>query len=424
MTLPMNTTVPPDFLKLLAHDLRWQLLRLLVHSDCRVQELVEQVNRPMNLVSYHLKQLRAAQLVTERRSSADGRDVYYTLDLARLNVLYHESGAQLHPVLGHAPAPQPALAPASATPPVRVLFLCTHNSARSQMAEGLLRHLGGARVAVFSAGNQPATVHPHAIRALAELGVDISKQRSKHMDEFHGQSFDLVITVCDRVRENCPIFPGDPEQIHWSIPDPLAKAGDDDYPQFTAIAQDLRTRITYLLLTLHNKAETQPRAGSSAGRETERQSAKAKVLFLCTGNSARSQMAEAFMKKYAGDHYEVHSAGLEPKGMNPYTLRVMAEVGLDLSGQSSKDVRHYLGYTNFAYLFTVCARGEVDCPTSFLNSGGERIEWVFEDPAAFTGTDEAKLAKFRTIRDQIEQRIRDWLAARNELPVNEPESKR
>lgn len=256
MTLPMNTTVPPDFLKLLAHDLRWQLLRLLVQSDCRVQELVEQVNRPMNLVSYHLKQLRAAHLVTERRSSADGRDVYYTLDLARLNVLYHESGAQLHPVLGYAPAPQPALAPASATPPTRVLFLCTHNSARSQMAEGLLRHLGGARVAVFSAGNQPATVHPYAIRALAELGIDISKQCSKHMDEFHGQSFDLVITVCDRVRENCPIFPGDPEQIHWSIPDPLAKAGDDDYPQFTAIAQDLRTRISYLLLTLPRKPLT------------------------------------------------------------------------------------------------------------------------------------------------------------------------
>ena len=420
----MNATVPPDFLKLLAHDLRWQLLRLLVHSDCRVQELVEQVNRPMNLVSYHLKQLRAAQLVTERRSSADGRDVYYTLDLARLNALYHESGAQLHPVLGYAPAPQPALAPASATPPTRVLFLCTHNSARSQMAEGLLRHLGGAAVAAFSAGNEPSSVHPYAIRALVELGIDMHDQRSKHLDEFRGQTFDLVITVCDRVRENCPIFPGDPEQIHWSIPDPLAKDGEDNYAQFTAIAQDLRTRITYLLLTLHNKAETQPRAGRSEGREMEKQSTKRKVLFLCTGNSARSQMAEAFMKKYAGDHYEVHSAGLEPKGMNPYTLRVMAEVGLDLSGQSSKDVRHYLGYTNFAYLFTVCARGEVDCPTSFLNSGGERIEWVFEDPAAFTGTDEAKLAKFRTIRDQIEQRIRDWLAARNELPVNEPESKR
>lgn len=255
MSIPTNTTVPPDFLKLLAHDLRWQLLQLLAHSDCRVQELVAQVNRPMNLVSYHLKQLRAAQLVTERRSSADGRDVYYTLDLARLNVLYHESGAQLHPVLGYAPASQPALIALSATPPSRVLFLCTHNSARSQMAEGLLRHLGGAAVVPFSAGNEPSTVHPYAIRALAELGIDIRNQRSKHLDEFRGETFDLTITVCDRVRENCPIFPGDPEQIHWSIPDPLAKDGDDTYAQFTSIAQDLRTRISYLLLTLPRKPQ-------------------------------------------------------------------------------------------------------------------------------------------------------------------------
>ena len=250
MNVTTNATAPPDFLKLLAHDLRWQLLRLLVHSDYRVQELVDQVNRPMNLVSYHLKQLRSAHLVTERRSSADGRDVYYTLDLARLNVLYHESGAQLHPILGYAAVHQPAHAPAAATSPVRVLFLCTHNSARSQIAEGLLRHLGGATVAAFSAGNEPSGVHPYAIRALAELGIDIHNQRSKHLDEFRGQTFDLTITVCDRVRENCPVFPGDPEQIHWSIPDPLAKDGDDDYVQFTTIAQDLRARISYLLLTL------------------------------------------------------------------------------------------------------------------------------------------------------------------------------
>lgn len=241
---------PPDFLKLLAHDLRWQLLATLVHSDHRVQELVTLVNRPMNLVSYHLKQLREQQLVHERRSSADGRDVYYTLDLARLETLYYTSGAQLHPSLGKPNAEPCAEGEAKLQAPKRILFLCTHNSARSQMAEGLLRHLGGSRVEVLSAGNEPAVVHPLAIHTMAQLGVDISQQRSKHLDELRGQAFDWIITVCDRVRENCPIFPGDPQQIHWSIPDPLAAPSHVAETTFKAVAQTLRTRINYLLLVL------------------------------------------------------------------------------------------------------------------------------------------------------------------------------
>ncbi|MEZ4733713.1 MAG: metalloregulator ArsR/SmtB family transcription factor [Caldilineaceae bacterium] len=406
-TVPVHHELP-NILKVLAHEVRWQLLVELVRSDYQVNELVERVHRPMNLVSYHLKQLRNHQLVTERRSSADGRDIYYSLDLDQLAALYHKSGSQLHPALGQA-VPDPQHTPTDVSqPPLRVFFLCTHNSARSQMAEGLLRHLGGSRVEVFSAGNQPATVHPHAIRAMAELGIDISRQRAKHMDEFRGQSFGLVITVCDRVRENCPVFPNDPDRVHWSIPDPLATDADAAYPLFATVAQELRTRVTYLLLALQNRGEKplHPRQGEGAKR---------KVLFLCTGNSARSQMAEAFMRTYAGDRYEVHSAGLHPKGMNPYTVRVMEEVGLDLSEQRSKDVSEYLGRTNFAYLFTVCARGEADCPTSFLNNGGERIEWDFADPVAFAGTEEETLAKFRAIRDQIDQQIRAWLAARHEL---------
>jgi protein-tyrosine-phosphatase len=240
---------PPDFLKLLAHDLRWQLLSALVHSDYRVHELVDQVNRPMNLVSYHLKQLREQQLVHERRSSADSRDVYYSIDLARLERLYYSSGAQLHPSLG-----KPDVLVGRATPvtptPKRVLFLCTHNSARSQMAEGLLRQLAGDRVEVFSAGTQPSVVHPLAIRTMTSLGVDITAQRSKHLDEFYGQSFDWIITVCDRIQENCPVFPGDPQQVHWSIPDPLAAPDKWAEESFDEVAQTLQTRILYLLLVL------------------------------------------------------------------------------------------------------------------------------------------------------------------------------
>ena len=135
---------------------------------------------------------------------------------------------------------------------------------------------------------------------------------------------------------------------------------------------------------------------------------KNRVLFLCTGNSARSQMAEALLRRYAGDRFEVYSAGLEPKGMNPFTVRVMEEIGLPLTGQSSKDVREYMGKLHFGYLITVCANAEERCPTAFPGVG-QRMHWAFDDPAAVEGTDEDKLAKFREIRDQIAHRIHDWL---------------
>jgi arsenate reductase len=133
-----------------------------------------------------------------------------------------------------------------------------------------------------------------------------------------------------------------------------------------------------------------------------------RVLFLCTGNSARSQMAEAFLRKYS-DQFEAYSAGLEPKGMNPYTVRVMQEVGIDISGQKSKGVDEYLGKVLFQYLITVCDDAEKNCPAIWPGIS-KREHWSFEDPAAFEGTDEAKLAKFRAIRDQIEARIKDWVA--------------
>ena len=109
----------------------------------------------------------------------------------------------------------------------RVLILCTGNSARSQMAEGLLRSSGGNRFEVCSAGTQPSIVRPEAIAVMAELGIDLSGHRSKHVREFEGQEFDYVITVCDNVKESCPVFPGNTRRIHWSIPDPAAMDGSE-----------------------------------------------------------------------------------------------------------------------------------------------------------------------------------------------------
>jgi arsenate reductase len=140
---------------------------------------------------------------------------------------------------------------------------------------------------------------------------------------------------------------------------------------------------------------------------------KAKVLFLCTGNSARSQMAEAFLRKHGGDQFEAYSAGLEPKDINPYANRVMEEIGVSLSGQYSKHLKDYMGKVHFGYLITVCGEAEKNCPTTFPDIS-QRIHWSFEDPAAFVGTDEEKLAKFREVRDRIEQQTKEWLIEQQE----------
>ena len=136
---------------------------------------------------------------------------------------------------------------------------------------------------------------------------------------------------------------------------------------------------------------------------------KQRVLFLCTGNSARSQMAEAFLRKYADDMFEPHSAGLEPRGVNPLTVRVMNEAGIDISGQQSKGVETYLGKMLFQYLITVCDDADKNCPTVWPGVN-TRMHWSFEDPARFEGSEAQKLARFREVRDLIERRIKEWVA--------------
>ena len=134
---------------------------------------------------------------------------------------------------------------------------------------------------------------------------------------------------------------------------------------------------------------------------------KPQVLFLCTGNSARSQMAESLLKKYAGNHFEVFSAGLEPKEINPFTLEVLNEAGINTETLYAKPLSTYLGKKNFSHLITVCSNAEDRCP--IFPGMGLRMHWPFEDPASFKGNQEEKLEKFREIRDQIEARILAWL---------------
>jgi arsenate reductase len=135
---------------------------------------------------------------------------------------------------------------------------------------------------------------------------------------------------------------------------------------------------------------------------------KTKVLFLCTGNSARSQMAEAFLRRQAGDQFKVYSAGLEPKPVHPATIQVMQEIGFDMQGHHAKPLSDFMGKVHFGYMITVCDDADEKCPSVFPGMG-KRMHWSFEDPAAFVGSEEETLQKFRQIRDQIRQRIEAWV---------------
>ena len=214
-----------------------------------MRELCSASGLPQNLVSYHLGRLKAERLVVRRRSTADGRDGYYALDLGRCSELLSGAGTALHPALRLSPSPPASGKPPTAQRPTRVLFLCTGNSARSQIAEALAEQLGGGAITADSAGSHPKPLHTNAVRVMRERGIDIEGRGSKHLSELSTLRFDYVISLCDRVREVCPEFPEHPDLIHWSIPDP-ARAGEMDaetYPAFVRLSDELATRISFLL---------------------------------------------------------------------------------------------------------------------------------------------------------------------------------
>ncbi|MEU8308072.1 ArsR family transcriptional regulator [Actinomadura sp. NPDC048955] len=243
----------PAFVRLAAHPLRWRLLTALADGDLRVRELTDLAAAPQNLVSYHLRLLRDGGLVTAARSSHDGRDSYYRLDLDRCAHALDGAGAALHPALRCAPAPprlpdDPRLpdGPERRAAPA-VLFVCTGNSARSPIAEALLRHHSAGRVATASAGTRPKPeMHPRAVQVLRErYGIDISGQRPRPLDALR-RRFDRVITLCDKAREARPDLGDHARHAHWSTPDPAA-AAPDGLAAFGRVAADLDTRVRHLL---------------------------------------------------------------------------------------------------------------------------------------------------------------------------------
>ena len=238
----------PPFLALAGHPLRWRMLVELARSDRQVSELTAAVGEPQNLVSYHLGRLRAGGLVSSHRSSYDGRATYYRVHLDRCGESLAATGAALHPGL----AARAAVVTSTLSRHTAVLFLCTGNGTRSQIAEALLRRMTDDAIEVASAGSHPKPVHPNAVRVLAERGIDIADAESKSLATFDGHRFDHVITLCDKVREICPEFPGQRTAAHWSIEDPSRLPGSRraTLPAFRAVAADLESRIGFFLAQL------------------------------------------------------------------------------------------------------------------------------------------------------------------------------
>jgi ArsR family transcriptional regulator, arsenate/arsenite/antimonite-responsive transcriptional repressor / arsenate reductase (thioredoxin) len=245
----MSSIAPPEVFGLLSDPLRWQIVGELGRSDRRVGELVALLDRPQNVVSYHLAELRKAGLTSSHRSSADGRDIYYRVDLMRCRDVLADVGEALHPGMSLEPRGG-AAARISGRP--SLLFLCTGNSARSQIAEALAVHRSDGQVRAASAGSHPKPLHPNAVRVLAERGVDISGRSTTPLTRYANRRFDRVITLCDKVREVCPDFSGAPPSAHWSIPDPASSGPDDEatYPTFVQVADDIEGRVALLLAEL------------------------------------------------------------------------------------------------------------------------------------------------------------------------------
>jgi protein-tyrosine-phosphatase len=240
----------PEILKIVANELRWQIIQYLKHSDYKVSELIERTGAAANQLSYHLAQLRGLDIVKERRSSADSRTIYYSLNVERLQQLFHQAGEMLHPALSVESVPQAE--PESLKGPVRVLFLCTHNSARSQMGEALIRHIGKGQIEAFSAGTTVTSVKPEAIETMRRRGIDISHQKSEHLSDYLDMTFEYVITVCDEAREVCPVFPNGKRQLHWSFADPSSVEDPAErMAAFEQVARELTTRIHFLMIMIN-----------------------------------------------------------------------------------------------------------------------------------------------------------------------------
>ncbi len=281
----------------------------------------------------------------------------------------------------------------------KVVFACVHNAGRSQMAAAFFNSLADPlKARAVSAGTAPADrIHPEVVEVMREVGLDLAGVQPRKLSLELVEGAELLVTMgCG---DQCPSV-----RVHrrddWPLEDPKGKARD----AVRAIREAVRAKVEALI-------ESEGWKPNDAPEEEKARWDKGGVLFLCTGNSARSQMAEALLRKHAGHRFEAHSAGLSPAiAVHPLTLRVLRELGLETGSLYPKGAGGFLGRVSIRYAIIVCDQAAKECPHVYP-FGLQTLYWPFEDPAAFEGSAEERLQKFREVRDLIQARILDWIRA-------------
>lgn len=279
-----------------------------------------------------------------------------------------------------------------------VIFACVHNAGRSQMAAAYFNALADpTKARAVSAGTNPAErVHPEVVTVMREVGLDLTGARPQRLTPQLAQGATLLVTMgCG---DDCPYVPG-LLRDDWPLEDPKGRS----LHEVRVIREAVRARVEKLVSArrwMRPELIGVPRATTTQ---------KDSVLFLCTANSARSQMAEALLRRRASDRFAVYSAGLEPRDVHPLTHRVLRELGIDTSGLRSKGTDEFLGKARICYAIIVCDKAADSCPRIFPFAT-HTLYWPFEDPAAIKGSEEERLGKFREVRDEIDSRIQDWVS--------------
>lgn len=273
-----------------------------------------------------------------------------------------------------------------------VLFLCTGNSCRSQMAEALLRHRSGDSIRAVSAGLRPKDeVHPYAIKVLQEIGVSVEGLKPKSLTEFLGKdTFRTAIFMCASAEASCPtIYPFALNKLSWAMEDPASFAGSEE--DTLAVFRRTRNLIDFKI--------------------KEWLGLRQSIVVLCTGNSARSQMTAAWMRHLAGDKLIVHSAGVKPsKTLHPMAVQVMFEEGINIPamGEMPKHYSTWAAPEKHDYAVFVCPSAEGVC-ADWDTFAKEKLSWPTEDPGDHEGTPDEKLERFRVVRDIIRDKVSAWL---------------
>ena len=293
----------------------------------------------------------------------------------------------------------------------RILFLCTHNSARSQMAQGLLNWLAPESYEAYSAGTHPSAILPFAQQVMAELGINILLQGTHQIADYIGQPFDLVVTVYDAAAEACPTFPNVREQLHWGFANPAAATGTDE-ERLSAFRHTRDLILVRLRTWLEGERALGPTLTKGTGQllinpVSPLSPIPLTVVLLCAGNAARAHMAAGFLRYLGGSAYTITSAGTDASPIDPLAIAVMGERGIAIERPPVQLLTTVVQQACDTVITIYDAASEASPP---VPSSVQTIHWNFANPATLQGTSAERMQAFRDVRDGLYFYLWHWIS--------------